>query len=79
MVSRAARQGMVSPRVVTTPVIRPRSTAREAAVSWRTKSPGVLKMSFCTALMYAARSICARVERTAGPLRVFRTRNWMPA
>ena len=31
-----------------------------------------------TARLYSARSACARGPRTAGPLRRFRTRNWIP-
>ena len=31
------------------------------------------------ALRYSTRSACARVARTAGPLRELRMRNWMPA
>ena len=79
VVKSAARQKMVSPRVVTTPVTRPSSTVSDAAVSWRTKRFGQVKMSCCTTFTYSARSIWARLERTAGPLRVFRMRNWMPA
>ncbi len=78
VVSTTARAVKRMPVIVVTPVTRPLSIDRSAASCWNTDRFGSFSTRARMARRYSARSACARVARTAGPLLAFSVRNWMP-
>ena len=64
---------------VTTAVARPFSTKISSAACWNKSRFGWFSSVWRIAALYRIRSACARVARTAAPLRLFSTRNWIPA
>ena len=79
VVSTTARAENRSPICVTTPTTRSPSRIRSSTACWKIRRFGWFSSRLRIACRYSTRSACARVARTAGPLRELRMRNWIPA
>ena len=66
------------PPCVTTPAIRPPSITRSSTGCWNRCRLSAPSSRGRMTPLYRLRSICARVARTAGPLRALRMRNCIP-
>eukprot|EP01136_Pigoraptor_vietnamica_P034250 Opistho-1_new@97974 len=66
------------PTCVTAPATRSPSTIRSSTACWNSQRLGWFSSVRRIAALYSTRSAWARVARTAGPLELFRMRNWMP-
>ena len=69
----------IMPVEVTTAQALPFSTKMSSAPCWNKSKLGWFSRVWRMAALYKIRSAWARVARTAAPLRLFKTRNWMPA
>ena len=78
-VNTTAPQANSIPDWVTTATALPFSTKISSAACWKISKFGWFSKVWRIAALYKIRSAWARVARTAAPLRLFNTRNWIPA
>ena len=69
----------LSPILVSTPQMRSCSIKISVTSCWKISKFGWFSSAMRTAWRYNTRSAWARVARTAGPLLLFKVRNWIPA